>query len=105
MAFIIYTLCATTSLICAALLLRAYLINRYKLLFWSFVFFAGVAINNVLLVADKLIFPELDLSVWRLPVFKTYTHLPPFMGVLLGLGLLWVAADFIHRDKVEDEKS
>lgn len=38
------------------------------------------------------------------PIFKTYTHLPPFMGVLLGLGILWVVADVIHRDKVDDEK-
>ena len=33
------------------------------------------------------------------PVFKTITHLPPFMGVLLGLGLLWMVGDLVHKDK------
>ncbi|MFM6992913.1 MAG: sodium:proton antiporter NhaD, partial [Rhodoferax sp.] len=31
------------------------------------------------------------------PVFKTVTHLPPFMGILLGLGLLWLVGDLVHR--------
>ena len=38
------------------------------------------------------------------PAFKTITHLPPFMGILFGLGILWVVGDLIHRDKDEDEK-
>jgi Na+/H+ antiporter NhaD/arsenite permease-like protein len=38
------------------------------------------------------------------PAFKTVTHLPPFMGILFGLGILWVVGDLIHRDKEEDEK-
>jgi Na+/H+ antiporter NhaD/arsenite permease-like protein len=36
------------------------------------------------------------------PVFKTWTHLPPFMGVLLGLGLLWLVGDLVHRHKDDD---
>lgn len=35
------------------------------------------------------------------PVFKTITHLPPFMGILFGLGLLWAVGDLVHR-KEED---
>ncbi len=35
------------------------------------------------------------------PVFKTVTHLPPFMGILLGLGVLWLVGDLVHR-KEED---
>ncbi|MDE2416905.1 MAG: sodium:proton antiporter NhaD [Burkholderiales bacterium] len=31
------------------------------------------------------------------PVFKTVTHLPPFMGILLGLGVLWMVGDLVHR--------
>lgn len=38
------------------------------------------------------------------PVFKTLTHLPPFMGMLLALGLLWLIGDLIHRRQVDDEK-
>ncbi|MBI5784031.1 MAG: sodium:proton antiporter NhaD [Rhodocyclales bacterium] len=36
------------------------------------------------------------------PAFKTVTHLPPFMGILFGLGLLWLVGDLVHRHK-EDE--
>ena len=36
------------------------------------------------------------------PVFKTVTHLPPFLGILFGLGILWLVGDLIHRHK-EDE--
>lgn len=39
------------------------------------------------------------------PVFKTLTHLPPFMGMLFGLGLLWVISELIHKDKDERDKS
>lgn len=39
------------------------------------------------------------------PVFKTVTHLPPFMGVFFGLGLLWLVADLMHKGKEDDQKS
>lgn len=35
------------------------------------------------------------------PAFKTITHLPPFMGVLLGLGVVWLVGEIVHRDKDE----
>jgi len=38
------------------------------------------------------------------PVFKTVTHLPPFMAILFGLGILWVVGELVHRDKDDDEK-
>ena len=38
------------------------------------------------------------------PIFKALTHLPPFMGILFGLGLLWMVGDLIHRKKEDDEK-
>ncbi len=33
------------------------------------------------------------------PVFKTYTHLPPFMGMLFGLGVIWATTEIMHRKK------
>jgi len=33
------------------------------------------------------------------PVFKTVTHLPPFLGMLLGLGIMWVVTEIMHKDK------
>lgn len=39
------------------------------------------------------------------PVFKALTHLPPFMGILLGLGLLWLVGDLVHKDKADEAKA
>ena len=52
----------------------------------SIVFFSGIII--LLLV----------------PVFKTVTHLPPFMGILIGLGILWIITEIIHGKKDEEDK-
>ena len=38
------------------------------------------------------------------PVFKTWTHLPPYLGILLGLGLLWLVGDLVHREKADEDK-
>lgn len=43
-------------------------------------------------------------SLLFVPVFKTVTHLPPYMGVLLGLGVMWVITEMIHSGKDEAEK-
>jgi Na+/H+ antiporter NhaD/arsenite permease-like protein len=43
-------------------------------------------------------------SLLFVPVFKTITHLPPYLGVLLGLGLMWVITELIHSEKDEEEK-
>ena len=39
------------------------------------------------------------------PIFKAVTHLPPFMGILFGLGILWVVGELLHLSKGEEEKS
>jgi Na+/H+ antiporter NhaD/arsenite permease-like protein len=38
------------------------------------------------------------------PAFKAFTHLPPFMGILFGLGILWMVGELIHRRQEDDEK-
>lgn len=38
------------------------------------------------------------------PVFKTITHLPPYMGMLLSLGMMWVLTELLHSKKDTDEK-
>jgi Na+/H+ antiporter NhaD/arsenite permease-like protein len=38
------------------------------------------------------------------PVFKTVTHLPPFMGILFGLGLIWLVGDLLHKKEVDLRK-
>jgi len=39
------------------------------------------------------------------PIFKTITHLPPFMGMMLSLGVLWLVTEIIHRSKNKADKS
>jgi len=52
----------------------------------NFIFFLGLAI---------FIF---------VPVFKTLTHLPPFMGMLLGLSVMWITTEVIRHGKDEEER-
>jgi hypothetical protein len=66
MAEIIYALCAVTALLCGVLLLRGYARQRHRLLFWSGLCFCGMAVNNVLLIVDRVMLPGIDLSTWRL---------------------------------------
>ncbi|OYT15156.1 MAG: sodium:proton antiporter [Bacteroidetes bacterium 4572_77] len=40
-------------------------------------------------------------SLLFVPVFKTITHLPPYMGMLLGLGVIWMLTEVMHRNKSE----
>ena len=82
MATAIYTLISLTALLCTFLLLRAYLHSRYRLLLWSGVCFAGLTLNNVLLVLDKIVLPTVDLSAWRTAVALAA------MAVLL-YGMIW----------------
>lgn len=61
----IYLLCAITSLVAAGLLLRQYTSHPSRLLFWSFVGFLGLAMNNVLVYVDLVVVPTRDLTVAR----------------------------------------
>jgi hypothetical protein len=80
MAGIIYGLCALTALLCAVLLLQAYSRSHYRVLLWGGLCFMGLTANNILLVADKLIFLSIDLSTWRLA-----TALLALLVLLYGL--------------------
>jgi len=64
-ATIIYSLCALLSLGIAVLLWRHQARTRSRLLYWSALGFSGLTINNLLLVADKLLVPDMNLSLLR----------------------------------------
>jgi len=63
---IIYLLCVITSLLCAYLLARAYRRGKTRLLIWSALCFALLAINNLVLAADILLLPDIDLSLLQI---------------------------------------
>lgn len=84
MATVVYVLCAVASLLAAALLLRAFLASRQRLLFWTCVCFLGLAANNLILFVDKVVATGVDLSLWR--------SLPALIGAAALLyGLIWEA--------------
>ena len=68
MAESVYVLCALTSTACAVLLLAAYRRSRARLLLWSCLCFAFLAVDNLLLVVDLGIVQGTDLSVPRVSV-------------------------------------
>ena len=39
------------------------------------------------------------------PIFKTITHLPPYVGMLFSLGILWLVTEIVHRSKNHEAKS
>jgi Na+/H+ antiporter NhaD/arsenite permease-like protein len=55
-------------------------------------------------VFERRLMLSLGLGVLvAVPAFKAATHLPPFMGVLFGLGILWLVGDLLHRGKDAEE--
>jgi hypothetical protein len=84
MAGLFYALCTLTALFCSWLLLRAYLQGRYKLLLWGGLCFLGLTLNNALLVADKYLFPEVNLFTLRLVMALVSM-------IVLLYGIIWDA--------------
>ncbi len=82
MANVVYILCAVTSISCAVLLLRSYRKSRVRMLLWSGLCFSFLALNNIVLVIDLTVLPEVDLSTIR--------SLPTIIGLgLLLYGFIW----------------
>ncbi|HYC93478.1 MAG TPA: DUF5985 family protein [Thermoanaerobaculia bacterium] len=82
LATAIYILCALTSILCTVLLWRGYRRSGARLLFWSALCFAGLALNNILLIVDVRVLTDVDLQIGR--------ALPAVAGVLLLVyGLVW----------------
>lgn len=61
----VYILCVLTSLTAMWLLLRSYRVNRTRLLLWSAAAFVAFALNNLLLFADIVLLPDVDLRSLR----------------------------------------
>jgi Na+/H+ antiporter NhaD/arsenite permease-like protein len=53
---------------------------------------------------QKLLFILGAIALLSVPVFKTVTHLPPYMGILLAVGTLWYVTELIHRGKKADAR-
>ena len=62
--------------------------------------------NNKMLTVkqQKIVFYSGVMILVLVPIFKTVTHLPPFMGILIGLGILWVITEMLHVQKGDEHK-
>lgn len=86
----VYVLCAATSLACVLLLLRGYRRTGMRLLLWSGLCFAGLAVDNTMLFLDVVVFPDVDFSSFLLIDTSTFRRLVALLGVALLLyGLIW----------------
>lgn len=61
----VYFLCLATSTLCAGLLLRAFFASRSKLLLWTAMAFVFLSLNNLFVVGDLVVFPNIDLWPYR----------------------------------------
>ncbi|MBI4685706.1 MAG: sodium:proton antiporter NhaD [Nitrospirae bacterium] len=43
-------------------------------------------------------------SLIFVPIFKSVTHLPPYLGILFALGILWLVGNILHREKPAEVK-
>jgi Family of unknown function (DUF5985) len=82
MASALYIATCLTTLLCAILLLRAYFNVGRRLLLWSGLCFIGLTVSNLLVIADLVLFPKVDLYSYRL-ASETIA-----MALLL-YGLIW----------------
>ena len=82
MAPSLYILTSLTTRLCAILLLRAYAKVRRRLLLWSGLCFVGLTISNLLVIADLVLFPKIDLYSARLAAAA-------IAMMLLLFGLIW----------------
>lgn len=62
--------------------------------------------SNVLPIIHQKIVLISGISILILvPVFKTLTGLPPYMGILLGLGIIWIITEVLHHSRKGEEKN
>jgi Family of unknown function (DUF5985) len=80
--FVLTLFAALTSVACMLLLFRAYARTGVRLLLWSALCFVCLAVHNVLLFFDLVVFPDIDLRPYRLAA--------ALLGVLFLLyGFIW----------------
>lgn len=60
--------------------------------------------ENRLLSSKKMLYIGLGAIVF-VPIFKTITHLPPYIGMIFSLGIVWLASEFIHPEENFDKKN
>lgn len=55
-------------------------------------------VKHRLLSSKRMLFLGLGMMIF-VPIFKTITHLPPYLGMMLGLGIVWLVSEYIHPEE------
>ena len=58
--------------------------------------------NETLLSSSKMLYLGLGAIIF-VPIFKTITHLPPYLGMVFSLGMVWLFSEFIHPEENFDK--
>jgi Na+/H+ antiporter NhaD/arsenite permease-like protein len=60
--------------------------------------------SNILNFEKRIVFFIGIAALIFVPIFKSVTHLPPFMGMLLGLSVLWIVTELLNKDKAYERR-
>lgn len=60
--------------------------------------------SAVLTIEKNIVFFTGISALIFVPIFKSVTHLPPFMGMLIGLSVLWIITEVLNKDRKQDDK-
>ena len=60
--------------------------------------------DNKILTSKKMLIIGL-IAIIFVPIFKTLTHLPPYIGMIFSLGIVWLCSEFIHPEKIFDKSN
>jgi len=60
--------------------------------------------SNILNFEKRIVFFIGIGALIFVPVFKSITHLPPFMGMLIGLSVLWIVTELLNKDRAHEDK-
>lgn len=102
----------TTTTIVSTLILPSIVCLAVPLLVLAFKMKGKIAVNDVALVQNnilskskrRIMFFAGVIILLFVPAFKVITHLPPYVGMLIGLSLLWFLSEIIHLRRDEEEK-
>ncbi len=89
-------ICLLVPLVVLSLLLRGNVARPVEI--------SGTAEEMLSKKHQNIVFFSGILILILVPVFKTLTHLPPYMGILIGLGMLWIITEIIHGSKDDEDK-
>jgi Na+/H+ antiporter NhaD/arsenite permease-like protein len=102
----------TASNIILELILPSLICLLFPLTYLSFKLKGNVERPVVEFTSNQSLLPKHQLIVFfsgvlvliMVPIYKTVTHLPPYMGMLIGLGILWIITEIIHGERDETDK-